>query len=73
MPRPKSILRRVEVDEVKRAHNCQHNVKHRLQSGEKRLKIWSDRSPDNYCVACALNIISRDIERLQELMRQLSS
>jgi len=73
MPRPKSILKRVVVEVVKHAHNCQHNAKHRLQSGEKRLKVWSDRSPDNYCVVCALEIIARDIARLQELSKQLSS
>lgn len=73
MPRPKSILIRVEVDEAKRAHNCQHNSTHRLQSGDKRLKVWSDRSPDNYCVSCALKIISRDIAKLQELAQQLNS
>lgn len=73
MPRPKSILQRVEVDEVKRAHNCQHNVRHCLQSGDKRLKVWDGRSPEHYCVACALAIITRDIKRLQELEKQLNT
>lgn len=71
MPRPKSILQRVEVDEVKHAHNCQHNAAHRLVRGNKRLKVWNQRSPDNYCAACALEIISQDMARLQELAEQL--
>jgi hypothetical protein len=71
MPRPKSILQRVEVDEVRRAHDCQHNKCHRLQRGEKRLKLWNQRSYEHYCAACALDIIARDIARLQDLAEQL--
>jgi hypothetical protein len=71
MPRPKSVLKRIEVDEVLKAHNCQHNKRHRLEKGDKRLKVWCDRSNENYCVACALEIITRDIARLQDLERQL--
>jgi hypothetical protein len=71
MPRPKSILQKVEVDEVKRAHNCQHNIAHRLERGDKRLKVIKQRSADNYCVACALDIIARDIAKLEELTVQL--
>lgn len=71
MPRPKSILQRVEVDEAQKAHNCQHNSKHRLERGDKRLKVWKDRSPDHYCASCALAIIERDIAKLQSLAQQL--
>jgi hypothetical protein len=71
VPRPKSILRRVEVDEAKRAHNCQHNENHRLERGHRRLKVWNDRSADHYCVLCALNIINRDIAKLRALAQQL--
>ena len=71
MPRPKSILQRVGVDEAKRAHNCQHNRTHRLERGDKRLKLWKQRSYDYYCAACALEIIARDIARLQEIAEQL--
>lgn len=39
MPRPKSILQRIEVDETQKAHNCQHNENHRLERGSKRLKV----------------------------------
>ena len=73
MPRPKSILQRVEVDEAQKAHNCQHNENHRLERGHKRLKVWKDRSPDHYCVECALAIIQRDISKLQGLAKQLTA
>jgi hypothetical protein len=71
MPRPKSVLLRVEVDEARKAHDCQHNRAHRLQRGEKRLKVTKDRSPEHFCVTCALAIIDRDMAKLQLLARQL--
>jgi len=71
MPRPKSIIQRAEVDNVQKAHNCQHNRNHRLERGDKRLKVWKQRSTDHYCVPCALDIIARDIAKLQEIARQL--
>lgn len=71
MPRPKSILQRVEIDQAQRAHNCQHNATHRIQAGEKRLKVWDGRSAEHYCTACALAIVARDSTRLQELHEQL--
>jgi hypothetical protein len=71
MPRPKSIIQRVEIDEAKKAHSCQHNARHRLQRGDKRLKVWNQRSYEHYCAACALKIIENDIKKLQELAEQL--
>jgi hypothetical protein len=73
MPRPKSIIERVEVDEALKAHNCQHNQNHRIERGDKRLKVWKQRSPEHYCVSCALDIIARDIAELQDLDRRLRS
>lgn len=73
MPRPKSILKRVEIDVAQKAHNCQHNDKHRIQCGQKRLKVWKDRSYEHYCLECALDIIKRDTARLQELISELRS
>ena len=71
MPRPKSVLQRLEVDEAQKAHNCQHNPAHRLERGDKRLKVTKDRSPEHFCVACALAIIERDISALQGLAAKL--
>jgi hypothetical protein len=71
MARPKSILQRVDVDEVQRAHDCQHNNAHRLERGDKRLKVWKQRSYEHFCAACALDIIARDMARLQEIAERL--
>ncbi len=70
MPRIRSIVLHVEVDEAKRAHNCQGNARHRISKGDGRLKVINGRSWDHYCCPCAAVIVSRDIERLQLLQRQ---
>lgn len=69
MPRIKSLLIRVEIDEAKHAHNCQANSGHRLERGDKRLKVRTGRSWDHYCAPCAAVMIERDIAELQELQR----
>lgn len=71
MPRPKSIIQRIEIDQAKKAHNCQHNQRHRVERGDRRLKVSSDRSAEYYCIACARGIIERDIATLRDLAVQL--
>ena len=67
----KSLVIRVEVDKALKAHNCQGNRRHRLERGDKRLKVRNGRSWDHYCVICAGNIIQRDIVELQNLQRNI--
>lgn len=67
MPRPKSILKSIQIDTAGCAHNCQHNRKHRIIKGEKRLKVTKDRTHEHFCVKCAKEIIARDIQKLKEL------
>lgn len=73
MPRPKSFLLSIQVDEVLKAHNCQNNARHRLNRGDKRLKVPNGRGHDHYCVDCATTFIQRDMERLRSLLKELSS
>lgn len=72
MPRIKSIIIRTEIDQAKKAHNCQANAGHRIQCGDTRLNVRNGRSWDRYCVPCAKTIIARDISALQELQRTLA-
>jgi hypothetical protein len=67
----KSILLNVRVDVAGKAHDCQHNRRHRLEKGHLRLKVRKDRSDEHFCVECALGIIARDIKELQLLAQQL--
>ena len=73
MPRIKSIVIRVEIDQAKKAHNCQANARHRIQGGDARLNVRNGRSWDRYCVSCAKTIIERDIIELQELQRKFQT
>jgi hypothetical protein len=66
----KSLLIRVEIDAALKAHTCQANPRHRLQRGDRRLKVRNGRSWDHYCVSCAAAILSRDIEELTVLQRE---
>lgn len=68
----KSLVQRCAVDVAIRAHDCQHNRKHRLARGDKRLKVWNGRSPDHYCAACALATIKADISKLQALAAEFA-
>jgi hypothetical protein len=67
----KSLVQRSQVDHAKAAHSCQASSKHRLKKGDVRLKVYVSRSQDHYCLACALAIVSHDIQKLQELATRL--
>ena len=68
MARPKSILQRIEFDEAKKAHNCQRSKQHRLEKGDRRLKVRNGRSWDHYCYECATAILRSDIAKLKSLL-----
>jgi hypothetical protein len=67
----KSLVIRVEIDQALKAHNCQANARHRVQRGDRRLKVRNGRSWDHYCTACAAVILERDIAELQTLRQQV--
>ena len=64
MARIKSLIEQVQIDRAGKAHNCQANVRHRVEKGDLRLKVRNGRSWDHYCRACAEVIIDRDIQKL---------
>jgi hypothetical protein len=68
----KSLVIRVEVDHALKAHNCQANRQHRLERGDRRLKVRNGRGWDHYCVPCATNILMRDMGRLRALLTQFA-
>lgn len=71
MARVKTILLRLNVDKAQRAHCCQHNKNHRLETGDIRLKITNDRSHEHFCADCALEMIDSAISRLMQLKNQI--
>lgn len=71
MPRPKSFLQSLSIDIAQKRHPCQHNPKHTILKGDKRLKLKVDRTYEHFCIECAVKNIESDITKLQELKRQL--
>ncbi|AEP00088.1 hypothetical protein Bcoa_0870 [Heyndrickxia coagulans 36D1] len=71
MPRSKTFIKSIKVDEAQRAHCCQHIPSHRILRGEKRLKLKVGRTYEHFCPVCALKIIEADIQRLQNIKEQL--
>ena len=73
VPRIRSLRIRAEVDVAQRAHNCQGNVRHRIERGDKRLKVRNGRGWDHYCLECARTIVRRDIGALEALTHDLDA
>jgi hypothetical protein len=71
MPKPKSVLPKLTIDEAARSHSCQHNKNHKLKKGDKRLKIKVNRAYEHYCSECAIKTLERDISILTALVEQL--
>ncbi|MDF2647440.1 MAG: hypothetical protein K0Q73_3245 [Paenibacillus sp.] len=71
MPRPKTLIKSITVDDAQRAHSCQHIPSHRVLQGEKRLKLKVNRSFEHFCTVCALQIIEADIQKLQRIKDQM--
>lgn len=73
MAKVKSILLRLNVDRAIRAHCCQHSKNHRLEAGDVRLKITTDRSHEHFCAGCALEMIDDAISKLTRLKNQIQN
>lgn len=71
MSRIKSIVISASIDEALKAHNCQANNNHRIQKGEKRMKVRNGRSWNHYCIECSKKILNIDIEKLNQLIQFL--
>lgn len=72
MPRLKSVVIQIDVDEVQRAHNCQGNARHRLSKGDLRLKVRNKRSWDHYCATCGVAIVDSSVEKLRAVRTRLA-
>lgn len=73
MARRKSFLPRLEIDVAGASHNCQHDKTHRIHKGDRRLKVTEGRDVEHFCISCALDSLSKDVETLQALTLNLKS
>jgi len=71
MSKPKSLIKRAEIDEAIRSHTCQHNSTHSITQGDKRLKVSEGRRSENYCLSCAERFLLVAIEKLQSLLNSV--
>ncbi len=71
MSKPKSFVKSISIDNAKKAHNCQHNSKHRILAGDVRVKLKDGRTTEYFCINCALDTIRRDITMLEEIKKCL--
>ncbi len=67
MAKPKSFVKSISIEKAKKAHNCQHNSKHRILAGDMRLKLKEGRTSEYFCINCALDTIQRDMAILEEI------
>jgi len=71
--RLKSFVQSINIDQAQRAHNCQHNAAHRIEMGDRRLKLRVGRAFEHFCRDCALESLRQDVKRLEALIAELSS
>ncbi len=71
MAKPKSFVKSISIENAKKAHNCQHNSKHRILAGDVRVKLKDGRTAEYFCINCALDTIRRDITMLEEIKKCL--
>lgn len=71
MAKPKSFLDSMEVDVAMKSHDCQHNKKHRITKGDKRLSVKVGRSHERFCKGCAVETMKRDIAILEQTIAHL--
>jgi len=64
---------KLKVDEAQKRHSCQHNPKHALHKGDRRLKVTVGRTDEHYCVSCARRFIQESIARLEALDHELQA
>jgi hypothetical protein len=69
--RPKSLVLSMSVDHALKRHVCQHNGKHVIVKGDRRLKVAVGRGYEHYCIECAQKFIDNAIERLGQLAAEL--
>ena len=69
----KSLVCGIQIDTAERRHSCRRNASHVIAKGDRRLKVRDGRSWKHYCLACAKQILCRDIKKLCDTKDQLDS
>ena len=67
----KSLTKNISIDTALRSHKCRYNKNHQITAGTKRLKVKEGRSETHYCIDCAKRFLEVDINKLNEIFKQL--
>lgn len=73
MPRPKSFLPQLSVDQAQRAHSCRQSDNHTIARGQFRLTVKDGRDVLRYCPECAVRFLEADLEEIRGVILQLQS
>jgi hypothetical protein len=71
MGKTKSFLKNISIDTAKQSHFCKHNKKHKINKGDKRLKFKEGRAYQHFCIECAKESLTKDINELNTLLTEL--
>lgn len=66
MPRPKSLIKNIQITEAKRAHSCKSNSNHRILKGDLRLTVKEGQNEKNYCLYCGKRFVDSAINELYQ-------
>lgn len=71
MPRPKSLLKTINITTAGKAHNCRANKSHKIVKGDKRLTIKEGQSVCNYCIDCGRHFVGLSMDKLKLLSEEI--
>lgn len=72
MPRPKSLLKTIDITTAGKAHNCKANKSHKIVKGDRRLTIKEGQSVSNYCLDCGRHFIGISMDNLKQISEEIS-
>lgn len=72
MPRPKSLLKNVQITTAARAHSCKANKSHLISKGDRRLTIKEGQSISNYCLECGRRFVDLSLADLEAIKAEVT-
>lgn len=73
MPRLKSFLPQLTIDQAQRSHCCRFSKRHPIKQGDYRLTMKDGRDVARYCPECALRFLLADSSALSGIIEQLQN
>ena len=71
MPRPKSFLPQLTIEQAQRSHFCRFSKHHPIRQGDFRLTMKDGRDVARYCPECALRFLIADSSALMGVITEL--